>query len=219
MLTFNDIHKASMGNESHIIFECIDAGGFINHSSTRSEENIKLLKSPIVLYEINRGDNCVLVNDGTVRLLADELKYFRINCITFDKLIDTAVKGARDGVVKITLLTKHKLCITPMDGSSDDFVIERHRKDLFSPAIEVINSLYTETFVIESKEDIERVDTTRSARITLLNGNSGTVKIVVKKRLLDGLFEDPHLYMASIHTPIFFFTLKGATVTQKRIVK
>ncbi|UNM96030.1 hypothetical protein MMG00_12645 [Ignatzschineria rhizosphaerae] len=76
--------------------------------------------------------------------------------------------------------------------------------------IDFINSLDTETFVIEGEEDIQKV--LEGANVKLANGNKDIVlhKTNYKEQSMIQFSENKHWGAVGI------FILKGATVTQKR---
>lgn len=121
---------------------------------------------------------------------------------TFNDLIDVAVQAQKDGLIhKMEIISKRSLYISEKPTSK----VVHYNLIYIDDGIDYINSLYTETFVIEFEEDCKRIK--QMAKITFMNGNSvvmdnppcdtGIVRI-----WNDGRYD--------------FTVLKGATVTQKR---
>lgn len=161
-----------------------------------------------VEYEIQMflSDNEILLVGGEI---VNDLAYFKkkeqSQC-AFDDLIRTARKAFDDGIINHVKTSKSvvfELEITTSEGSERRW----HHGDLsYIDGINYIKSLYKETFVIESKEDIGRIK--KGAEITLSNGNKSKVSVVFSDK--NAIKVDGWDYLLQ------FFVLKGATVEQSR---
>lgn len=123
---------------------------------------------------------------------------------TFDDLIDVAVKAWKDGYLKVLEFERGTVeqIFTVIGGRAYRW----HEGDSdYNYAVDLINSLYTETFVIESEEDISRVKS--GADIELTNGNKCTF---LNQDDMWRIKDDKGFsYNCGL------LVLKGATVTQK----
>lgn len=195
MLTIEEIKKElDAGNTVEL--ECIDKHGL---KKEHYGYGLLLRLDRFIVSNLNGED--IFFNDSLVGLSENHLKHFRIKrpVPTFDDLVDIAVQAAKDGVIVIRRFhssfldfekfgtTKHADNVEVLDSSD--------AKDI-KDAIEFIESLYTETFVIDS---VQFPDLKVGGKF-VQNGvewelNEERVKIIE-------------------NTP--FFLLKGATVTQSR---
>lgn len=129
--------------------------------------------------------------------------------VTLDNLIDVAVQAVRDGKIEIHHFHKDHIEYAVIGDAGTD-AWRSDCKDEIEDHIEYIKSLYTETFVIESEDDIERVK--RGAKIVLSNGSEFIAELVTqlsRGRVIDST-------LGYIDQTYGLFILKGATVTQKR---
>lgn len=135
---------------------------------------------------------------------------FSVKDPTFDDLIDVAVQAHKDGLLRSIIIENYSLL-----AIKNDYVKRHYKKgfDSYSEALNWFNSLYTETFVIESEEDISRVKV--GAKITLSNGSEFTAELVTQ--LSRGWVIDSTL--GHIDQTYCIFILKGATVTQQKTGK
>lgn len=210
--------------------ECVDRGGFLK-DIRRREANEKILdQGPLVVGCIDcDGDISLVGGIGYIYrnvIVSGEFKYFRIkeSSATFDDLIDVAVKAIKDRALFTMSIgnsrRKGRYLNYAVNGSSPNESFYENN-GCHQSAINFINSLYTETFVIESEEDINKVISRKEIGFnrksmsvaTLMNGNEilitrldtdNTAGIVVYMR--SGLYKN---YLG-------IDVLKGATVTQKR---
>ena len=129
----------------------------------------------------------------------------RIKEPTFNDLIDAAAQAFKDGkLAKVTMMRDGLIYLT-----THDIRVKSVSDDIPSSGIDFIKSLYTETFVIESEGDIERVKV--GALIELSNGNSDRAMLTDKYsgQSMVQFSENKHWGAVGL------FILKGATVTQE----
>ena len=125
---------------------------------------------------------------------------------TFDDLIDVAVKAQKYGLIhKVEIVGRRSLYLSEKPTSK----ALHYCLTSIDDGINYINSLYTETFAIESEEDIEKVK--RGASISLANGSEFKASFVTQ--LSRGWVIDSIL--GNLNQTYCIFILKGATVTQK----
>lgn len=137
-----------------------------------------------------KGINEMIDESSVVEQEVEEIKE-----VGFDDLIDVAVQAYKDGV-----LTDMELDESGLSSSQVMCFFSAHQEDIIK-SINEIKSLYTEKFVIESQDCIERIDFI-DGKITLQNGES----------LSDKEFED----ILDFSDPLLLKVLKGATVTQPK---
>lgn len=161
---------------------------------------------------INSDNNVVVRASGLDDMLFvqsdDYLKYFKIKEpeYTFNDLIDAAAQAFKDGALaKVTMMSEGLIYLT-----THDIRVKSVSDDIPSSGIDFIKSLYTETFVIESEEDIKRVK--KGAVITLANGNS--FDVALSTQLGRGWVLDTKMNELDQHQTYCIFVLAGATVTQ-----
>lgn len=149
---------------------------------------------------------------GDMFISNNEIEYFEIiespyikDNPTFNDLIDTAVQANKDKVLPHIELRENEIYLYKFGIVKDDVSC-----DVFANAISDINSLYIETFVIESEEDIKPFRNLVES-IVLANGEDIINDVMFHRGRPyftkgdgNGAFE------------VGFNILKGATVTQKR---
>ena len=187
---------------------CIDREGFLKNGDTEFQEKI-LKEKHLIIHEIC-GVNLYLADKdmaGWAYICEAELKYFKkkeqLQQYTFDDLIDVAVQAKKDKLLgQVTIM--HDAIHYFIDGQSFS-----NGECNAEKGIKRIKSLYKETFVIESEEDLKRVKL--NPKITLNNGEviPFSFKSVVKDHLI--FYDQP-----CGHNMIPFVFLKGATVEQER---
>ena len=152
------------------------------------------------------------VDGMPIKLPKDVLHLFKLTGIvpTLYRVIDVALDAVKNGVAVITHLKADEIVIESIDyDSKSPFeVFKDDPLEKFQDAIEWIGSLYTETFVIESDSDIERLQD--GAEITLSNNERGVFNII------GGLRSITNLKTNDVVMGLNIFFLKGATVIQKR---
>ena len=159
------------------------------------------------------GDNNVVIRASGLDdiLLAQNdcyLKYFKIKEpeYTFNDLIDAAAQAFKDGALaKVTMMSEGLIYLT-----THDIRVKSVSDDIPSSGIDFIKSLYTETFVIESEEDIKRVK--KGAVVTLANGNA--FDVALSTQLGRGWVLDTKTNELDQYQTYCIFVLAGATVTQ-----
>lgn len=145
---------------------------------------------------------------------AAQLEYFDIkddkDIEARDALIATAVKAVRDGVI-YTLELVNSLANTDIIGirkslGTGMLTFTRYH---YEEGIEYINSLYTETFVIESEEDIRRIKPNAKAKL------ANSVEVLIKEAI-GSEYVNACEVGSVVSITLNIISLKGATVTQKR---
>lgn len=130
----------------------------------------------------------------------------------FDDLIDTTIQAFKDGHIKKIRLEDDVLDVSfNINGEGlSGFLTSKTEENShhFHQYIRDINSLYEETFVIESKEDIKKLK--EGAKVVLSNGEEVIFRYEdeLNGRLWFG-FRD------YIDNTIPYIAIKGATVTQR----
>lgn len=210
--------------------ECVDIDGLLDaNKSAIREWKSEATKGIARVAQVEESAGIIeLISSGGLGwiLFCHDLKYFRIKrpTPTFDGLIDVAVKAVKDKALFTMSIgdsrRKGRYLNYAVSGSSPSESFYEN-DGCHQSAINFINSLYTETFVIENEEDINKVLSRKEIGFnrksmsvaTLMNGNEilitrldpdNTAGIVVYMR--DGLYKN---YLG-------IDVLKGATVTQKR---
>lgn len=147
----NEIKRRLNAGET-VELECVDRNRF-SESLLQRTSNRDI--SEIVVESVNDKTQMLVLESG-VRLLFTELRYFKIKeqVKTFNDLIDVAVKARKDD--HIGSLTIHPLNIAFKWGGEDKLF------DLneVCEGISFFESLYTETFVIESVKDLQKTNDT-----------------------------------------------------------
>ncbi|MGL4675290.1 MAG: hypothetical protein ACRCXK_10550, partial [Wohlfahrtiimonas sp.] len=88
---------------------------------------------------------------------------------TFDDLIDVAVQAVKDGLIICDDLKRFSISFSVAWNEDDGYELASHHDQKYiDDAIDFIQSLYKETFVIECEEDLKRVNP--NPKITLNNG-------------------------------------------------
>ncbi|UNM95900.1 hypothetical protein MMG00_11965 [Ignatzschineria rhizosphaerae] len=202
MLTIEEIKKElAAGREVEL--ECIDTEGFLGKESNTYLGWRKFILSldRIIATSRSYNDDASMLKDARGMCITDsQLKYFRIKrpAPTFDDLIDSAANAIKKKLIVNLYIGPHYI--------EFDFNEHSHAYDMQEAkrGIDFINSLYTETFVIESVDDTLKIDTSGGEiiKITLANGE-----------VLSGDYLD---CLCDISDGFRFKILKGATVTQRR---
>ena len=198
-----------------VVLECVDIKG-----AERIEEisgyREGIMTSEIVVHSIGRDGELIIGDDSDEDLFIaeEEFKYFKIkeSEYTFNDLIDVAVQAYKDGYIRLMRLDNDVLDISyNIDGDGlCGFLTSKTEESgyQFGQYIRDINSLYTETFVIESEEDVLNVKD--EAEILFLNGE----KAIFADSTRDGHYG--FVLISNVIHKIPLPLLKGATVTQKR---
>lgn len=152
-----------------------------------------------VEYEVMGFDSNgkeIIFSSGEV---ANDLKYFKKkeqSQYTFDDLVDVAVQANKDRVINGFSVVGGVLNCQTLDGEDYNLGIGCE----VAHGIEYLQSLYKETFVIETEEDLDRFN--KDVEITLANDE----KLSWEDLKSIGL----------MNTHAIFKTLKGAAVTQSK---
>lgn len=194
---------------------CIDRDGFL--SASTSSCHLRVLKGLIDSQIIVSGivNSAVCIKGSNHCLYPRNLKHFKKKEEpSFNDLIDVAVQAVKDGVIATLVVNKGGIEFTSI---SDRKYYAISSGDFTSRDIDVIQSLYKETFVIESEEDIKRI--IKGARITLTNDNLLTAKntyYIVEDYIVIDAYTDECTTCQNLNYNIGIVFLKGATVEQDR---
>lgn len=224
-LTIKDVEKEL--NNGRVILELIDREAFVG--AHRYNKYIASLKEiaicSSVIHEDGSGMFYIHIPDDfslgglSSYITESELKYFRIkrSSPTFDDLIDVAFNAVKNGVLTCIELFEDSIFIyldhVGYDTKKPSFSICRDIESETSRIAEVIdkiNSLYTETFVINEAADV--INCKGGANIIFSNGIEGEFLEAYD----DGALVAILLSESGKGFNIPFELLKGATVTQKR---
>lgn len=182
--------------------ECVDKQAYIAETGTHNR--LMLRESGLIVSRVNSYG--AVVTDDDWLILNKELKYFKIKEPTFNDLIEVAKKAVQDDI--LSSFTVNDMDYSDLIGRAI-YIGLGMRAHRIANEIKRIQSLYTETFVIESEGDILKIND--GATVELSNGNSGSVLHVDKHyKTIQFAKEEKHWGALGI------FILKGATVTQKR---
>lgn len=136
-------------------------------------------------------------------ILSKNFKYFeKKEEHTFNDLIGVAVQANKDRVINGFSVVGEVLNCQTLDGEDYNLGIGCE----VAHGIKYLQSLYKETFVIESEKDVERIKD--NAVVTLLNGHELPA---IKAR------RDEYIEFTGVGD-FYFLVLKGATVEQDRNV-
>lgn len=130
---------------------------------------------------------------------------------TFNDLIDVAVQAYKDGVLSHVDLRDNEIFLTGLG------VIDKNRNHVFQSAVNDIKSLYTETFVIECENDIQKIKEGANVELANMNvfivSNSKHESLAMKdgSKATGLTFKDSNNFWITYS----LFELKGATVTQE----
>lgn len=205
------VNPEGFTSHGHVNERLLNYGKFIIKGYSKDEHNYDYSQFSLHLDD----DELRLLNICRDQAYINEfeLEYFKIKDpeYTFNDLIDVAVQAAKDGFVTIYLLGDSNLIIKGSDSDIFHNIFKNDDEQLFKDCIALINSLYTETFVIETEEDIKKV--VEGAKVVMANG----VEVTACKRIahLPAITlcyqpcKDSHIQYLWIEA------LKGATVTQK----
>lgn len=192
----------------YVELECIDKDGFINSSGGwYKTENEKILSHVLTVERCVQYVDAIEIAGCAHSILDSELKYFKIKEpeYTFDDLIDVAVQAAKDGILHVREITSDSLRFSKVDGLRGNSYYYCSSKYL--GGIEHIKSLYFESFIIESEEDMCRIS--GECEIVLTNGESIGSIVTISNGT-------PYFEYDGRLTPVPYAVLKGASVTQKR---
>ena len=189
-----------LGRDERVELECVDEEAMI--ASNKSYADV-LLSMPLIVSHI--FTNKIVFNNGLF-IRENNLKNFKIKepGHTFNDLIDVAVQAMKDGIIYFRFLSDAQISFSTSSGEDAATFKVTDGAEGISDAIYLINSLYTETFVIESEDHIEMVKLKASVRLT--NGNEFIVDNATSEFLTP----------STSFEKLTILTLKGATVTQKR---
>lgn len=216
MLTIEEIRK-EIDTRDDIELECISREKFLN---PRFEGNGKVNKmildqEKLIVSGIEHGDILLKGSIGGIARNAineSEIKYFRIKhpAPTFYDLVRVAVQAHEDGVIKRLTIGVRGIIFEAGINLYSFTNIEAEE------VINLINSLYTETFVIEGVDDIRKVNIKDgNAKITLVNGIELRLDGSQDSSNQDGFAVG--VLLPNGRTNYYGITvLKGATVTQER---
>lgn len=187
--------------------ECVDEEGLL---SDYTDSNKELLRGALTVEEVK--NHAIYIKNCTVGIVDNEFKHFRIKQYpTFDDLIDVAVKAVKNRVLFTMSIgddkRKGRYLNYVVNGNSPTESFYESDDD-YQYCIDFINSLYIETFVIESDADIDKVNC--NANIKLLNG----MHIETSSNGGDGCVS--YFSEESADNYVDFIFLKGATVTQRK---
>lgn len=207
-----------LNNGERVDLVCVDRDGFIKNSVVNKKllkhGNFTITRFSREVFDLNLSESELdLLRIGRVQAFihVSELKYFKIKEpeYTFNDLIDVAVQAMKDGKVYFRFLSDGQISFSVGRGEDTTNILKgSDGAEEISNAIDLINSLYTETFVIESEEDIEKL--CDDAEITLANNEKGIFNNCSGLRSITNLKTGFEVHGLNI------FWLKGATVTQKR---
>lgn len=220
MMTIEEIKKGLDAGET-VELECVDTDMYCAIDNDFKDEREVIARSSLIIASIiGQGDYQGLrIEDCRYCLPQEDLKHFRIKrpAPTFDDLIDIAAKAVKDGVIFSAEIFESAIYIY-LDSSAYDFcksslsIINDLDSDMkrIPEVIDKINSLYTETFVIEHASDIENIK--ENAVIRLQNGN----EVCAESNCLHHHVNFIQTTYGGNNFHLSFISLKGATVTQKR---
>ena len=190
---------------------CTDRDAFIDSDPEFYEMNSSMCRFDYLVVNKASKFDCVMVSSPDMlhsfALMDSDLRYFKIKGPTFNDLIDIAVQAVKDGVIDIKTLCMDSIRFTPRDETDN---VATYFGDEYADGFDYIKSLYTETFVIESEENTDKIDVFKCPRFELKNGVRGTIQKCFNNKEFSVQFEDKSW------GNIAFMVLKGATVTQKR---
>lgn len=198
--------KEELEVKEDVSSECVDRDKHLNpeekwHDSRRTIQN---------LYGINKD---TLELNKTRRITPySQFKRFRIvevkedvKTSEFDVVVDSAFKALKDGVVMEIGLNNGVLMIQNGQASVRKCISKSDvAQNGACKYIEYIDSLYAETFVIESEDHIKMVKLKASVKLT--NGNEFIVDNATNEFLTP----------STSFEKLTILTLKGATVTQQK---
>ncbi|NLD08911.1 MAG: hypothetical protein GX667_04885 [Xanthomonadaceae bacterium] len=198
--------KEMLEREERVALDFVDRHAFLNqdHENEYDREAVAAIaKSSLVVKSILGGGAALVLEDDRYCIPEKDYKYFKIKEPTFNDLIDVAVQAVKDGVIDIKTLCMDSIRFTPIYDTDN---VATYFDDEYADGFDYIKSLYTETFVIESEEDILNVKD--EAEILFLNGEKGIFADSTK----DGHYG--FILIANVVHRIPFPLLKGATVIQ-----
>lgn len=215
MLDIKEVERR-LKDDIKVELECVDALAF---TKSHNDANREILDSGLLVELVDQGS--IYIRGSDYNIIKSEYKYFRIKedspyiegKTTFDDLIDVAVKAVRDGELhKFTfnkcLSNKDIIWLYTYKDESKHFM-----HDQAQCGIDFINSLYTETFVIDDIDDLRRIEIGADGELS--NGSKFEVDSVstigldwINVRFIESKSLSPETLGIEV--------LKGATVTQKR---
>lgn len=194
-----------------VSLECIDPDGYlssIKHESVRDIMESIIKSNDITVDHVYSDDMSLRVKYCNASkqntIFHEELKYFKIKQPTFNDLIEVAKKAVQDDI--LSSFTVNDMDYSDLIGRAI-YIGLGMRAHRIANEIKRIQSLYTETFVIESEEDIEKL--CDDAEITLANNEKGIFNNCSGLRSITNLKTGFEVHGLNI------FWLKGATVTQE----
>ena len=188
--------------------ELADKAGFIEQGASHHVAD-GLQRGINTVCSVDGDNNVVIRASGLDDILLAQndcyLKYFKIKepIYTFNDLIDVVVQAYKDGVIP-SLELGSEMGVRSVRCLASAILDEW---DDYSNGVNNIKSLYTETFVIESKEDMYRIGD--EYEIVLSNGEDIGSIVTISD-------DTPYFEYDGRLTPVPYAVLKGATVTQKR---
>lgn len=212
--------KRRLENREEVYVELVDPNGLRDRGDFQEYLIQDLLDSDkLQVLDVGLGVHSNLVklrpHNSWRAILIDEenLVFFEMvsDGATFDDLVDVVVQASKGGLLEINMLNSEFITASiPGDHDSTFVTGWRTKPGAFESSINKVESLYTETFTIEREEDISKVRS--GAEIVLTNGSRGIAES-----------QHCHLGVSFLHvvsgdysTYLYLFTLKGATVIQKK---
>lgn len=196
--------REMLNNGDSVTLICVNKEGFAPFPNSYNDEILRLGELGVSL--VTESGGVVLKNGLTITKA--ELRFFEIKEkeLTLDDLIDVIAKALKDGVEfgSVEFIRNGLL----FDRFHDDVILPSDKYGI-EKAIEWIESLYTETFVFESKEDWDRIARLPVESIVLANGED-----IISDVWID---EEDALRWRGIGQLVKFKVMKGATVTQRRV--
>ena len=202
----NKIMQMKERGERVVLELVVSHDDYVNKNHVAVYEREAITKSSLVVTSVLGGGAALELEDSQYCIPEKDYRYFKIkeSEYTFNDLIDVAVQAYKDGVIFELTIKDEGIQFKAKYGDVN-WDVDMDRSSA-TTGIEDIKSLYTETFVIESKVDLNKLKT--NAVITLKNNE----KIVFSNKFEDGFFFDIDSFNS---TTIPFIALKGATVTQE----
>ena len=201
--------------------ECIDRDGFVSNEINRTANMLILNQESLIVQVVHEEVERVVlegvispVTSNTINF--DELKFFKIKEQNFDDLIKEAVNAVRNNIIQSferiqsleyakSITERNLIFLIKHDGERVVFGYDQAQD-----GINYLESLATETFVIESPDNI--LNCKGGANIVFSNGAKAEFLEPYNNGKKAGiLFLD-----SGTGFNIPFELLKGATVTQKR---
>lgn len=200
----NKIIQMKERGERVVLELVVSHDDYVNKNHVAVYEREAIAKSSLVVTSVLGGGAALELEDTYYCIPEIDYKYFKIKEPTFNDLIEVAKKAVQDDI--LSSFTVNDMDYSDLIGRAI-YIGLGMRAHRIANEIKRIQSLYTETFVIERESDMKKIKGSAES-IMLVNGEDVGSNIIIHN-------DEPHFFFDNAVVPAVFKLLKGATVTQE----